>query len=310
MRLCLVVRNYHSVDTSAVTTIDFLACRRGRSPDPSFVRATAGQFCRIGSGLSLDFENLSRLVDQAYFLKIFLFTLVDLAFSLAKKWSKPTSPNVSDRSSSLDPTLAVMNMITKMSLHDSPGEPSTYDNCNHSHNLSVSKTPYLHEDATETPLRSFRFPVNHPVPDPVLLYPTESQEGNFQHSTESQISPGYESDAESIAMPSPTVLLTRKHSTDTSRPVADGRSDNTKWKGREEPSTLPRRRQSPDGPSLLSRPRKVGIAILAGMSISEEEDRGRSSDLVREPATSPQLHPYVSNSKHKFGRKRLFPPLR
>ena len=171
-----------------------------------------------------------------------------------------------------------------MSLHDSTGEPSTYDNYNYSpHSLSVSKTPYLHEDAAEAHLRSFRFPVNHPVPDPVLLYPTESQEGNnHRHSAESQISPGYESDAESIAMPSPTVLLTRNRSTGTSRPTADGLSDDTM------------RRQPPDGPSLLSRPKKVGIAILGGgLSISEDEERGRSS-FEREPATSSQLHPYVS----------------
>ena len=169
-----------------------------------------------------------------------------------------------------------------MSLHDSAGEPSTYDNFNDSHNLSVSKAPYLHEDAAETNLRSFRFPINHPVPDPVLLYPTESQEGNYRHSTESQISPGYESDAESIAMPSPTVLLTRKRSTDTSRPVAEGQSDDTM------------RRQPPDGPSLLSRPKKVGIAILSGgIPISEDEERGRAS-FERDPATSSLLHPYVS----------------
>ena len=175
-----------------------------------------------------------------------------------------------------------------MSLRDSAGEPSTYDNYNHSlHNLSVSKTPYLHEDAAEAHLRSFRFPVNQPIPDPVPLYPTESQEGkNYRHSAESQISPGYESDAESIAMPSPTVLLTRKRSTGTSRPVADGQFDDTM------------RRQPPDGPSLLSRPRKVGIAILSG-GISEDEERGRSS-FEREPASS-QLHPYVS----RFGTYSL-----
>ena len=83
-------------------------------------------------------------------------------------------------------------------------------------------------------------------------------------------------------MPSPTVLLTRKRSTGTSRPVAEGQPDDTM------------RRQPPDGPSLLSRPRKVGIAILSG-GISEDEERGRSS-FEREP-TSSQLHPYVS----KFG---------
>lgn len=172
-----------------------------------------------------------------------------------------------------------------MSLQGSTGEPSTYENYNYSrHNLSVSKTPYLHEDAAEAHLRSFRFPVNHPIPDPLLLYPTESQEGNnYRHSAESQISPGYESDAESIAMPSPTVLLTRKRSTGTSRPTADGQSYDTM------------RRQPPDGPSLLGRPRKVGIAILSGgMSTSEDEERGRSS-FEREPATSSQLHPYVIN---------------
>ena len=179
-----------------------------------------------------------------------------------------------------------------MTLH-SGGEPSTYDNYDHSHNLSVSKSPYLHDDAAGAHLRSFRFPANHPMPDPVLLYPTVSQEGNGRNSGESQISPGYESDAESIAMPSPTILLTQKRSTGTSRPIADAQSDDRR--GREESSILPRRRQSPDGPSLLSHPRKVGITILdAGTSISEEEERGRSS-LEREPATSSQLHPYVSD---------------
>ena len=174
-----------------------------------------------------------------------------------------------------------------ISLHDSAGEPSTYENYNHSlHNLSVSKPPYLHEDAAEANLRSFRFPVNQPIPDPVLLYPTGSQEGhNYRHSTESQISPGHESDAESIAMPCPTVLVTGKRSTGTSRAVVDGQTDDTM------------RRQPPDGPSLPGRPRKVGIAILGGgMSTSEDEERGMSS-FEREPATSSQLHPYVS----KFG---------
>jgi hypothetical protein len=192
-----------------------------------------------------------------------------------------------------------------MSLHDSAGEPSTYDNYDN-HNLSVPKAPYLHEDAAEAHLRSFRYPVKHPIPDSVLLYPTESQEGNRRHSAESRISPGYESDAESIAMPSPTVLVTRNRSTGASRPIAGGRPDDTTWRGREELSTLPRRRQSP-GPSLFSRPRKVGIAILGGgIPTSEEEGRGRSSDFEREPAAPSQLHPYVSNLEHKFDRMAYF----
>ena len=99
-------------------------------------------------------------------------------------------------------------------------------------------------------------------------------------------------------MPSPTVLLTGNHSTGASRPIAGGRSDDAMWRGREEPSVLPKRRQSPDGPSLFSRPRKVGIAILGGIPTSEEEGGGRSSDLEREPAASSQLHPYVSNLEH------------
>jgi hypothetical protein len=89
-------------------------------------------------------------------------------------------------------------------------------------------------------------------------------------------------------MPSPPILLTQKRSTGTSRPTADGQSYDTM------------RRQPPDGPSLLSCPRKVGVAILSGgMSISEDEERGRSS-FEREP-TSSQLHPYVS----KFGHHKL-----
>jgi hypothetical protein len=105
-------------------------------------------------------------------------------------------------------------------------------------------------------------------------------------------------------MPSPTVLLTKKRSIGTSRPVADGRSDDTKWKGREELSLSPRRWQSSD-----DRPRKVGIAILGGgISISEEEERGRSSDLERAPATSSQLHPYVSNSDHEGWTEILISP--
>jgi len=181
-----------------------------------------------------------------------------------------------------------------MSLRDSAGEPSIYNNYKN-HKLSVPKTQHLHEDAAEAHLRSFRYPVKHPIPDSVLVDPTESQEGKHRHSGESEISPGYESDAESIA-PSPAVLLTRNPSTGASRPIAGGRSDDAMWRGREEPSIIPRRLQSPDGPSLFSRPRKVGVAIFGGgISTSEEEGGGMSSDGEREPAAPSQLHPYVIN---------------
>jgi len=162
----------------------------------------------------------------------------------------------------------------------------------HSHNLSAPKIPYHHEDTARAQLRSFRFPIHHPIPDSVFVYPTESQEGKGRHSAESQTSLGYESDTENIAMPSPTVpCLTRSRSAQTRSGPTSGRSDNTVWEGREEPSILPGRRHLLDGASF-SRPRNVGIGSIPA---SEEGVGGRSSDLEREPATASQLHPYVRN---------------
>jgi hypothetical protein len=52
--------------------------------------------------------------------------------------------------------------------------------CNHDspHDLSVSKCPYLYDDAAGAHLRSFCFPVNHSMlADPVLLYPKKGMVG-------------------------------------------------------------------------------------------------------------------------------------
>ena len=151
---------------------------------------------------------------------------------------------------------------------------------NHSHDLSVAKAPCPHEDAAGAHLRSFRFPIR-PIPDSVFVCPAESP---GRHSAESQISPGYESDAESIAMPSPIPsrrkILTRSlSSTGASRP--GGQFDDTTWRGREQPDAR--------------HPRKAEVIILGGISASEEGTGSRSINLEREPATSSQLHPYVRN---------------
>ena len=125
----------------------------------------------------------------------------------------------------------------------------------------------------ESHLRSFRFPVKR--------CPTQSQAAKGRRSTESQ---GYESDAESIAMPSPTVFLTRNQSTGASRLITGGRADDR---------ILPRRCQSHD----FGRPRRGGIPI--------SEEAVGSSDHEREPATPSQLHPYVRNLSHRLDRMGL-----
>lgn len=167
-----------------------------------------------------------------------------------------------------------------------------HTNYYHSHNLSVPKTPpYPHEDVSGAHLSSSRFPINHPIPDSV--YPTELQVGTGPCFAESHISPGYESDTESIAMPSPTVPSRRIIL--ASRRTSGGRSDETVWEGLDELPISPRRRQSFDGPSLFGRSRKAGVTILDGIAASQEEVEGRSSDVERGPAISSHLHPYVRN---------------
>ncbi|KAF8806620.1 hypothetical protein BYT27DRAFT_7233972 [Phlegmacium glaucopus] len=174
-----------------------------------------------------------------------------------------------------------------------PSRTAPHTNYSQTHNFSVPKSPYPHEAADGAHLRSFRFPINHPISDSVLVYPTESQEGKGRHSAESQISER-ESDSENIAIPSPTVpCLTPNYSVQpASRPTSGGGSDNTAW---EESSIVPGWRQLSDGPSLFSRPRKAGITVLGGIPASEEGVGGRPDDLEQEPATASQLHPYVIN---------------
>lgn len=187
----------------------------------------------------------------------------------------------------------------KVSPCASSREPSgTPLHTNHHHNLhlSVPKIP-PHEDAAAAHLRSFRFPNNHSIPDLDLVYSTESQTGTGRrHSSESQTSLGYETDAESIAMPSPTVpsrrvFLTRHDSAHTGA-TACAHSDDTIWRRPEEPSV---RRESFDGPSLFSRPKKFGVTMFGDTPAAEEGVGGRSNDLERDPAITSQLHPYVIN---------------
>ncbi|KIM40373.1 hypothetical protein M413DRAFT_178223 [Hebeloma cylindrosporum] len=140
------------------------------------------------------------------------------------------------------------------------------------------------------------------------IYATESQAGHYRHSTEST-SPGYESDAESFDMASPTVpshLMDyqppqdkphpqyRHDSSQTaaSRPTSGGRSDDTVWERQDDSLPHPPRRRHSDGPYVYNRHLSVVAAIPGSVPVSEEGHR--STDHERETGSS-NLHPYLMN---------------
>jgi hypothetical protein len=155
------------------------------------------------------------------------------------------------------------------------------------------------------------------------IYVTESQAGHSRHSAES-ISPGYESDAESLAMASPTMpshLMdyhppqNKSHpqyrhdssQTAASRPTSGGRSDDTVWERQDDSSPYTTRRRHSDGPFVYNRHRSIVAAIPGSVPISEEGHR--STDHERETGSS-QLHPYVSTACPPMDDKLMYSFLR
>ncbi|KAF8963619.1 hypothetical protein BDZ97DRAFT_984668 [Flammula alnicola] len=156
------------------------------------------------------------------------------------------------------------------------------------------------------------------------VYATESQPARPRRpSGESETSPGYESDAESIGMAtSPTLpfhMMMTNPPTAASRPTSGGRSDDTVWEHHDDfpvhahgqvellqsgsSKFAARRRPHSDGPFVYNRHGIIVAAIPgagggASAAHSEEGHHGghmhRSSDPHRENAPS-HLHPYLIN---------------
>ena len=161
---------------------------------------------------------------------------------------------------------------------------------------------------SEVRMGAFRYPTEpagasqtHPI------YVTESQAGRCRTSAEST-SPGYESDAESFAMASPTRPShqmncgppeNKQHpqyrhdssQTAASRPTSGGRSDDTVWERKDDSLPHGTRRRHSDGPIVYNRHRNIVAAFPGSVPVSEEGHR--STDHERETGSS-QLHPYVS----------------
>ncbi|KDR75588.1 hypothetical protein GALMADRAFT_248075 [Galerina marginata CBS 339.88] len=151
-----------------------------------------------------------------------------------------------------------------------------------------------------TRMSAFRYPNEPPTPHGYPVpHNADSQAGHPRRSTESETSPGYDSDAESIVMPaSPSTvhnhaMAPRQNSSHTamSRPTSGGKSDDTVWEHQDDFPSSARRRHS-DGPLLHNR-HGTAVATIPG-SVPASEEGHRSSD--REHSVTPsQLHPYVIN---------------
>lgn len=108
---------------------------------------------------------------------------------------------------------------------------------------------------------------------------------------ESELSPGYESDAESVA---PSLHAHSLHNvpadSQTSQPMSMSKSmapssDDTVWERAQENATYKRRRRHSDGPFFLGRRVTTADPRFASPGTLES---GRA------PPSSSQLHPYVS----------------
>ncbi|RDB22266.1 hypothetical protein Hypma_010598 [Hypsizygus marmoreus] len=148
------------------------------------------------------------------------------------------------------------------------------------HAPSPKSTPVRYP-VPEIRMNSFRFPDASPTHSSDLRH-TQSLPPHRRNSFESELSPGYESDAESIGMPSPPLapvppppLLAQP-----TMSVAPS-SDDTVWEREHETAPPPRRRYS-DGPFFFDQRGQIAWSPSV-----QEEGRG---------AISPsQLHPYVIN---------------
>ncbi|KAF8911566.1 hypothetical protein CPB84DRAFT_1671675 [Gymnopilus junonius] len=166
-------------------------------------------------------------------------------------------------------------------------------------------TPKAHDPSSPSSamrMSAFRYPVEPQSPQEYRVHETRSEPAHPRESVESVNSPGYESDAESIAMASPSTVqfasVPRHDSSQTaiSRPTSGGRSEDTVWERQDELSPSGRRRYS-GGPFMYHRQG----AMLAPIpnSIHASEDGNRSSDRDLTTTTPSHLHPYVSGFDYR-----------
>ncbi|PPQ72203.1 hypothetical protein CVT25_006597 [Psilocybe cyanescens] len=168
----------------------------------------------------------------------------------------------------------------------------------HDHEPSSPKANTVASPVSATRMSSFRFPNEQRSPQEGVQS-TTSHAGHPRRSTESETSPGYESDAESIALASPSTihfqsLTPRQDSSQTamSRPTSGGRSDDTVWERHDDYSSSARR-QHADGPFVYNR-QGVIVSTIPGSGPASEEEGQRSNDRER-AATPSLLHPYLVN---------------
>lgn len=163
-----------------------------------------------------------------------------------------------------------------------PAVPPAIPQYNSRH-LSAQKSPFTRHPPPELRMNSFRFPDNSPHHSLHLAH-SRSDTPHRRDSDVSDLSRGYESDAESVVMaphlaPFPTHPVPSQ-SMPTSMSVAP--SDDTVWEREHE--LLQRRRHS-DGPFFYNR--QGHIVTTAAPWLPSAQEQGRLH-----PA--PQLHPYVS----------------
>lgn len=162
-------------------------------------------------------------------------------------------------------------------------------------------SPKAYSPTSGNRMNSFRFP-NHSYNEPMspqAVQATESHIGYNRRSMESETSPGYESDAESIVPVSPSTIqfhtISKRQSssqTAMSRPTSGGKSDDTVWERHDDYSSGSARRRHADGPFVFNR-QGVMVTTIPG-SAPASEDGHRSTDLER-AGTPSLLHPYVSH---------------
>ena len=148
-------------------------------------------------------------------------------------------------------------------------------------------------------MSAFRYPTEPHSPEDYRVHRTDSEAAHPRASFDSEHSPGYESDAESIAIPaSPSTtqhhaMVPRHDSSQTaiSRPTSGGRSDDTVWERQEEHSSSARRRHSVG--AFVYHRHGATLAPIPN-SIAASEDGNPSSDRDLSTSAPSHLHPYVS----------------
>ncbi|TFK44980.1 hypothetical protein BDQ12DRAFT_673903 [Crucibulum laeve] len=148
-------------------------------------------------------------------------------------------------------------------------------------------------------MNAFRFPDEPPAGHPLdVLEPQSQPSRRRRDSAESEISPGYETDAESIAMDSQAMSLHFVSSrritsqTDVSHLVSGERSEDTVWeRPQEHIAPIPQRRYS-DGPFIYSPPENI-IRTIPESPMHLTRSQPRRLRPTSPPPAPSQLHPYV-----------------